>query len=135
MPSAGILSLCRIDEHRKGLSVLLNEIERQFVEEAVHRQQRREVGFVKNAARDVQELMQSLADEVIGRIPGPAAKGLVRFGDATVSAKREVPAGRILVEVSQIRFEMVRIRQNRAAPKTTSASSKASETWRHLFWS
>lgn len=38
--------------------------------------------------------MQSLADEVIRCVAGPLAKGLIRFGNATVSAQREVPAGR-----------------------------------------
>ena len=115
--SLGIRSFRRVDEHRKGLSVLLDEIERNFVEEALHPQQRREVGLVEDAARDVEEVVQPLADQFVGRVAGPAAKGLVGLDDAPVRPQREVPARRVLVEVFQILFDMVGLRQSRASPK------------------
>ena len=58
----GILSLRRVDEHREALAILLDEVERDFVEESLHPQQRREMGLIEDAARDVEEVMQPPAD-------------------------------------------------------------------------
>jgi hypothetical protein len=76
-----------------------------------------EVGFVKNTASDVQEVMYSLADQFIGNVASPPAKRLVRFGDAPVHPQGQVPAGSIFVEVFQILFDMVKLRQSHASPR------------------
>ena len=115
-PSASFRSAA-LTSTGKALAVLLDEIERDFVEEALHAQQRREVGFVEDAARDVEEVVQPLADQFVRRVAGPAAEGLVGLDDAPVRPQREVPAGRVLVEVFQILFDMVGFRQSRASPR------------------
>jgi hypothetical protein len=68
--------------------------------------------LVEYTARDVQEIMQPFADQLVRRIAYPAAKGLVRFCDTPVHLQRNVPARRIFVEVFEVVFYWASLRQS-----------------------
>ena len=61
----GVLAFGGVDQHRHALAVLPDDVERDLVEEALHPQQRREVGLVEDAARDVEQIVQPLAAQLL----------------------------------------------------------------------
>ena len=75
------------------------------------------MGFVKDAACNVEEVVEPLADQLVRRVTGPAAECLIGFDDASIGAQRQISAGRIFVEVLQVLFDVAGVRQSFASQK------------------
>ena len=58
------MALDRIDQNRQGGAVGPYQVERHFIEEALHAQQGGEVGFVVDFAGNVQEVLKAAADHL-----------------------------------------------------------------------
>ena len=107
--SAGTSALNGIDQNRERRAVLTDDFERHLVEEALHAQQRREMGLVVDLACDVEQVLELLAEQVAPVPPGPRLEGAVCPGDPAVGAHRDVAARRVLEEI----LEVLELRDNR----------------------
>ena len=102
MPRFAIASLDRIHEHRKTPSILPGELQRDFVEETLHAQQRGEMRFEVDAAGDIQQVLQLPGVEILCRVAGPPQKGGVDAQDTTARFQRQVTARRVLEQVFEV---------------------------------
>ena len=91
--------LDRVGQNRQGPSIGAGQIERDLVHEALHPQERREVGVVEDPGADAQKILEALvADEVLPLHADPGEEGLVGPDDGAVRQGREVAAGGAFVE-------------------------------------
>ena len=96
--------LARIGDHLQRLPVGLDHVDREFLERALHPQQRRDVGFVVDPARHRQEFAESLSDHLVRGVAGPAQKGAVHMFDRGRLAKaRRTPHGAFSIMSSKSR--------------------------------
>ena len=87
--AAGVSPLDGVDEDGQRRAVRPDEVERHLVEEALHAQQRREVGLVVDLARDVQQVLEAPPDELVpSRSRVQAGKRPVGLGDPPVRRRR-----------------------------------------------
>ena len=60
------------------------------------------MGFVKDAARHIEEIAEPLADHFVGGSTDPSQQGLVDSHDAAIRAQRDIAARSILEHVLEI---------------------------------
>ena len=83
------------------------------------------MGLVVDAARNVQQVVEPLADQLLRRVAGPAAEGGVGLEDAAVGPQREIAARRVLVEVFEVLRRATSVRHQTKARIAAITSSGA----------
>src|SRR3979490_1714576 len=88
--------------HLERLTGRRNHVNRELVEEALHPQQRRDVSFVIDTTRHVEEVTEPFAGHLVRGVAGPAQQRFVYSLDTAVRLQRDVAAGCILEHILEI---------------------------------
>lgn len=100
--AGGIPAFQRVAYHLHRLAGRRHHLNGELVEKALHPQQWRDMGFIVDAARHVEEIAEPLADHVVCGMAGPFQHRLVHERDTTVCLDREVAARRVLEHILKV---------------------------------
>ena len=90
--------LSGVDQGRQAVAVLADEIERHLADRALHAQQRGEVRLVVDPPGEGEPVLEPGAAQFLGGVAGPAKEGPVDPDDGAVRKRRQIAAGRVLVQ-------------------------------------